>query len=220
MYSRADLEKLAEVIRKGSYLIVCDDIYHKLVYDGERFTSLLAVAPDLADRVIIINGVSKTYSMTGWRLGYALGPAKIITAMENIQSQSTSNPTSFVQRAAAAALTGDQGCVEEMRKVFEGRRNHIVSMLNAIPGVSCGLPKGAFYAFPNVKGLFGKKTRSGETLTGSMNVASWLINEARIAVIPGGPFGADENLRLSYATSDAKIEEGLKRFSEAVSKLS
>lgn len=220
MYDAAQLEALAEVIRKGSYMVVSDDIYDKLVYDGLRFTSILEVAPDLADRVVIINGVSKTYAMTGWRLGYAAGPAWLISAMENIQSQSTSNPTSFVQKAAATALTADQSCVTGMRDIFRKRRDLLVAGLNAIDGVACRTPKGAFYAFPNVTGLFGKKTPDGSVLANSMDVTAYLLAEARIAVVPGGPFGADDNLRLSYATSEKLIEEGLRRMKEAVGRLS
>lgn len=220
MYTREDLLALAEVARKGDYIIVSDDIYDKLVYDGGKFTSILEVAPDLKNRVVIINGVSKTYAMTGWRLGYALGPKWLIQAMENIQSQSTSNPTSFVQKAAALALTGDQTCVSQMREVFEKRRNMIVAGLNSIDGVTCRMPKGAFYAFPNITGLYGKKTPKGEVLTDSMSVTAYLLEEARIAVIPGGPFGANDNLRLSYATSEKLITEGLARMKAALGRLS
>lgn len=219
MYSREKLALLAEVIRKGDYLVVSDDIYDKLVYDGKSYTSLLQVAPDLAERVVIVNGTSKTYSMTGWRLGYGIGPRWLIAAMENIQSQSTSNPTSFVQKAAAVALTADQSCIGEMRDVFQKRRDMIVAGLNEIPGVTCRTPAGAFYAFPNVTGLFGKKTPEGETLTDSITVTAYLLEEARVAVIPGGPFGADNNLRLSYATSENLILEGLRRIRAAVEKL-
>lgn len=220
MYHADALEKIAEVVRKSNFMVVSDDIYAKLVYDGSKFTSLLEVAPDLKDRVIIVNGVSKSYAMTGWRLGYACGPKWLISAMENIQSQSTSNPTSFVQAATATALTGDQHCIDAMRDTFEKRRNMLVDGLNAIPGFSCRVPEGAFYAFPNVTGLYGKKTKKGETLTDSMSVTAWLLDEARVAVIPGGPFGAKDNLRLSYATHEGHITDGLARIRDAVATLS
>jgi aspartate aminotransferase len=217
MYDRASLAALAEVIRGRDLVVVSDDIYQKLTYGKSRFVSLLEVAPDLRDRVVIVNGVSKSYAMTGWRLGYAAGPKSLITAMENMQSQSTSNPTSFVQAAAAVALTADQGCIAEMVKVFERRRDFIVEKLNAIPGVRCSVPPGAFYVFPNVAELYG--SRAGDrTIRNSLDLADYLL-DARVAVIPGAPFGADNYIRLSYATSDAAIAEGVKRMTEAIGKL-
>ncbi len=218
LYGADDLRALAEVIRRHDLVVVSDDIYQHLVYGGARFTGLLEVAPDLRDRTVIVNGVSKTYAMTGWRIGFAAGPAPLIGAMEKIQSQSTSNPTSFAQKAAAVALTGPQECVAQMRSAFEARRDLLVLGLNAIPGISCPAPQGAFYAFPNVAALYG--TRAGETtIASSFDLARYLLDEARVALVPGAPFGSDAHLRLSYATSEASIREGLERIGTAVARL-
>ncbi len=218
LYRRNDLAGLAEVLRGRDALVVSDDIYQRLVYGGERFTGILDVAPDLRDRVVIVNGVSKAYAMTGWRIGYAAGPAEIVGAMEKLQSQSTSNPTSFVQKAAAVALTGPQDCVETMRRAFERRRSLIVEGLNQLPGVHCRTPEGAFYAFPNVAALFGR--RAGDTVIGnSFDLARYLLDEARVAVVPGAAFGSDAHCRLSYAASDDQIREGLARLAAAVDRL-
>ncbi|GAB4251019.1 pyridoxal phosphate-dependent aminotransferase [Deferrisoma sp.] len=218
LYTREDLAALAEVLRGRDVVIVSDDIYHRLVYGEARFTSILEVAPELRDRTVIVNGVSKTYAMTGWRIGYAAGPAEAIAAMEALQSQSASNPTSFAQKGAVAALTGPQDCVEEMRRAFEARRDLIVETLNRIPGVTCRSPEGAFYVFPNVSGLLGR--RWGDREIGCpADLAAYLLDEARIAVVPGEPFGSDRHLRLSYAISDDAIREGLRRFAEAAARL-
>jgi aspartate aminotransferase len=219
MYSRGELEKLAEVARRHNFLIVSDDIYHKLVYDGAEFCSILHAAPDLMDRVVIVNGVSKTYAMTGWRLGYALGPVDIISAMEKLQGQSTSNPTSFAQKGAIEALVGDQSCIDHLLAIFKERRNLLVEGLNEMELITCRMPVGAFYAFPNISGIFGKKTPAGTQLNNSIEVAQYLLDEARIAVVPGGPFGADANVRMSYATSEDSISLGLARMSDALDKL-
>ncbi|WP_025323147.1 pyridoxal phosphate-dependent aminotransferase [Deferrisoma camini] len=219
LYRAEHLEALADVIRGRDLVVVSDDIYHRLVYGDERFVSILEVAPDLRDRTVIVNGVSKTYAMTGWRIGYAAGPAEVIRAMEALQSQSTSNPTSFAQKGAVAALIGDQACVEEMRRAFARRRDLIVEALNRIPGVTCRRPEGAFYVFPNVSGLFGR--RWGDRGIGApADLAAFLLDEARVAVVPGEAFGSSEHLRMSYATSEDAIREGVGRFAEAVGRLS
>jgi aspartate aminotransferase len=219
MYTRRDLEALAAVLRDRDVLVVSDDIYHKLTYDGAPFASILDVAPDLRDRVVIVNGVSKTYAMTGWRIGYALGPKALIAAMENIQSQSTSNPTSFAQKGAAAALTDGQGCVDEMVREFSERRRILVDGLNAIPGIRCTVPRGAFYAFPRVSATYGARSPSGEVIGDSLSFASYLLEAARVAVVPGGPFGSEEHVRLSYATNLSSIREGVRRIAEALARL-
>lgn len=219
MYGRLHLESLAEVIRGRDLLVVSDDIYQKLVYEGGRFVGLLEVAPDLRDRVVIVNGVSKTYAMTGWRIGYAAGPSKLVAAMEKLQSQSTSNPTSFAQKAAAVALTGPQECVAEMVAAFARRREFLTEGLNSLPGIRCPLPQGAFYAFPNVSGVYGSRFE-GEEIRNSFDLARFLLDEARVAVVPGAPFGSDQHLRLSYATSLDVIREGLERFEAALARLS
>jgi aspartate aminotransferase len=157
--------------------------------------------------------------MTGWRLGYALGPTEIIAAMEKIQGQSTSNPTSFAQVGAIEALVGDQSCVAELLAIFDKRRNILVKGLNEMELISCRMPAGAFYAFPNISALFGKTTPGGEVLADSFDVAKYLLEEAKIAVVPGAPFGADANVRMSYATSEDAITTGLARMSSALDKL-
>ncbi len=218
MYHRSHLEGLAEVLRGHSALVVSDDIYQKLVYGERPFTGILEVAPDLRDRVVIVNGVSKTYAMTGWRIGYAAGPAPLIAAMENLQSQSTSNPTSFAQKAAAAALLGPQECVAEMVRAFAERRDVLVAGLNALPGVRCSVPEGAFYAFPNVSELFGSRHAKG-TIASALDLAAYLLSEAQVAVVPGEPFGSPDHARLSYATSLDAIRAGLTRLGTAIARL-
>ncbi|MBI5443581.1 MAG: pyridoxal phosphate-dependent aminotransferase [Deltaproteobacteria bacterium] len=219
MYTAADLAALAEVLRGRDVLVVSDDIYHKLTYNGGRFASLLEVAPDLRERTVVVNGVSKTYAMTGWRIGYAAGPRKIIAAMEDIQSQSTSNPTSFAQKGAAAALLGSQDSVAEMLSAFAERRRFLVEALNAIPGVRCSAPEGAFYAFPNVSSLYGRCSPRSVEIQDSLAMSSYLLDEARVAVVPGGPFGSEDHIRLSYATSMDAIREGVRRMAEALMRL-
>ena len=219
MYTRRDLEALAEVLGSRDVLVVTDDIYHKLIYDGSEFVSILDVAPTMRDRVVVVNGVSKTYAMTGWRIGYAAGPKELISAMENIQSQSTSNPTSFAQKGAAVALTGDQGCVDEMVEAFSERRKVLVDGLNAIPGVRCTMPQGAFYAFPNVSQVYGSQSPKGTLIADSLSFAGYLLEEARVAVVPGGPFGSEEHVRLSYATDLSSIRYGVQRIGAALARL-
>jgi aspartate aminotransferase len=200
MYDRESLEAVARVLGQTPITVVSDDIYHKLVYDGEPFLGLLDVAPELRKQTVIVNGVSKIYAMTGWRIGYAAGPEPIISAMERLQSQSTSNPTSFAQKAAAAALTGPQDCVGEMVHAFAMRRDTLVRELNTLPGVHCPMPRGAFYAFPNVSDLYGTMHGRKEIPDG-LALAGYLLHEARVAVVPGAPFGATDHVRLSYAAS-------------------
>jgi aspartate aminotransferase len=219
MYRPAELEALALVLRDRDVVVVSDDIYHKLVYDGAEFSSILQVAPYLRDRVVIVNGVSKTYSMTGWRIGYAAGPKKLITIMEDIQSQSTSNPTSFAQSGAATAITGPQACVEAMVAAFSERRRFLVDRLNCLPGVTCRTPEGAFYAFPNVSGLYGRLTPAGVRIDDSMSLTAYLLEAARVAVVPGGPFGSEDHIRISYATSLEQIREGVARIADALGRL-
>ncbi|MBI5016667.1 MAG: pyridoxal phosphate-dependent aminotransferase [Deltaproteobacteria bacterium] len=219
MYGRDELAALARVLDDRDVVVVSDDIYHKLTYDGARFVSLLGVAPSLRDRTVIVNGVSKTYAMTGWRIGYAAGPERLIQAMEDLQSQSTSNPTSFAQAGAVEALSGPQACVGEMVAAFDERRRLLVAGLDALPGVRCPLPQGAFYAFPNVSGVYGSVTPSGVEIRNSLTLAAYLLEEAQVAVVPGGPFGADDYIRLSYATSLDNIRKGLGRVAEALGRL-
>jgi aspartate aminotransferase len=196
-----------------------DEIYAQLVYEGFEQTSLLTVAPELKERIIIVDGVSKTFAMTGWRVGWMLAPAHVCKACDTIQGQATTNPTTASQWAALAALTGPWEPMEKMRVAFEERRSIIVDALNAIPGFECRMPEGAFYAFPSVQALIGK--RAGDvTITDDVALATYLLEVAKVAVVPGTAFGAPGFLRMSYAASNEQIREGVRRIAEAVAKLS
>jgi aspartate aminotransferase len=210
VYTEAELRALADVLSRRDVTVVSDEIYEKLIYGDARHVSPAALSPAMKERTIVVNGVSKTYAMTGWRIGYAAGPADVIEAAGRLQSQSTSNPTSIAQKASVAALAGDQSCIGAMAAEYDKRRRHMVRRLNAIPGVSCREPLGAFYAFPRVSALFGK-TVDGVRIDGSTTLADLLLDKSRLAVIPGSGFGADDYLRLSYATSMAVIDKGLDR---------
>lgn len=217
-YDRATLEEIASVVVRHDLLVISDEIYEKILYDGAAHVSIASLGPEIAARTVIINGVSKAYAMTGWRIGYAAGPQELITAMANIQSQSTSNPCSIAQKAAVAALRLGEPFTVTMVEEFSRRRTTIVHGLNRIPGISCQMPRGAFYAFPNIKGVLGRQGPSGMLQTPT-DVAQYLLDEARIAVVPGEPFGSKEHLRLSYATSMTSITRGLERIEQAFAKL-
>jgi aspartate aminotransferase len=217
-YDRATLEEIASVAVRHDLLVISDEIYEKVLYDGAAHVSIASLGPEIAARTVIINGVSKAYAMTGWRIGYAAGPQELITAMANIQSQSTSNPCSIAQKAAVAALRLGEPFTINMVEEFSRRRTTIVHGLNRIPGVSCRMPRGAFYAFPNIKGVLGKQGPSGMLQTPN-DVAQYLLDEARIAVVSGEPFGSKEHLRLSYATSMTSITRGLERLEQALAEL-
>ena len=217
-YTASELEAIVEVALDKDILVVSDEIYERLVYDGFDFTSVATLSTRAKEGSVILNGVSKTYSMTGWRIGYAAGPAALIKAMAKIQSQSTSNPTSISQWASLEALSGPQDAVDNMLKEFAKRRTLMIDGLNAIEGVTALTPEGAFYAFPNVSSFFGKK--DGERLiNGSADMAEYLLDTVELAVVPGVAFGSDANLRFSYACSAKVIEEGLKRLATALSRL-
>lgn len=217
-YRREDLRALADVLADHDCWIIVDEIYAELVYDGFEQTSILTVAPELKDRIILVDGVSKTYAMTGWRIGWMLGPAQVAGACAKLQSQSTTNPTTVAQFAAVAALEGPQDCIAEMGAAFAERRDRLVAGLNAIDGISCRTPEGAFYAFPNVSALVGKRA-NGEVIEDDLQLCSYLLDSARCALVPGTAFGAPGFLRFSYATSMEQIDEGLRRIAEAVAKL-
>ncbi len=217
-YTRDELKEIAKVVKATGIMLISDEIYEKIVYDGFKSCSIVTVAPEIKDQAIIVNGVSKTYSMTGWRIGYTAGPEEIISAMAKIQSQSTSNPTSIAQKASLEALSGPQDCILEMVSAFDKRRKYMVERLNSIPGFSCFNPTGAFYTFPNVSGTFGKKC--GEfSVTDSSSLSKYLLESCHVAVVAGMGFGADNNIRLSYATSFENIEKGLNRIQKAVEEL-
>ncbi len=206
-YTRAELTALGEVLRKHPRVVICtDDMYEKILWSGEPFVNILNVCPDLYDRTVIIHAVSKTYSMTGWRIGWACGPAQLITAMTDIQSQSTSNPNSIAQMAAEAALTGDQACVGEMVKAFKGRHDRLVAGLNEIPGVKCLPGDGTFYAFPDFSGLMHKLGCKND-----LELADIILQKGRVALVPGSAFGAPGYMRLSFATSDKVLTESVAR---------
>ncbi len=217
-YSENEIAALAEVARTYDFWIIVDEIYSRLIYDGFNHRSILQVAPDLCDRIAIVDGVSKTYAMTGWRIGWVLAPESVARACETIQSQSTTNPTTVAQYAALAALKGPQEPSEQMRAIFETRRNRLVEGLNCISGLSCRMPTGAFYAFVNVSGLLGKRDDRLE-LSDDLTVSQWLLQKANVAVVPGSAFGGPGYIRLSYALSIEQIEAGLERIANAVAQL-
>jgi len=218
-YNRDELLAIGAILENHDCLIFADDIYEKIIYDGFEVHNLVTLCPTLRERTLIINGVSKTYAMTGWRIGYAIGPSDVIAAAGKIQSQSTSNPTSIAQWAALVALRGPQDTVAMMVREFHKRREVIVERLNTIPGIRCLKPQGAFYVFPNIGALIGKSA-NGKKLTSPCDVADYLLEEAKVAGVPGEDFGSQEHIRFSYATSLADIEKGCARIRDAVMKLS
>jgi aspartate aminotransferase len=220
VYSAAQIEALAEVCVEKDLLVVSDDIYRQLVYGDASYHSIAAVGPEIARRTILVDGVSKTYAMTGWRIGYTVGPVPLIKAMAKIQGQATSNPTHIAQLAALAALTGPQDCVAEMRAAFNERRLAMVKLLRAIPGVTCREPKGAFYAFPDVSSYLGKQSPEGHLLDDDVKLCDWLVEIGKVAVVPGSGFGAPGFVRLSYACSMQDIEVGVGRMARALATLS
>lgn len=219
VYSAKKLKELADFLSDKDIYVVSDEIYEHLVYDGAKAVSIASLSEEIKEKTIVVNGVSKTYSMTGWRIGYAAGPKEIIRAMDTIQSQSTSNPTSISQAAAVEALNGEQHMIKNMVKEFSERRNYIVDALNGIPGITCKKPAGAFYVFPGISDLYGKKYERF-VINNSLDFSSILLEKARVAVIPGAGFGNDKHVRLSYACSMDNIRKGVERIKEFVTKLS
>ena len=218
-YTKKEMEKIAEIAISKNIFVISDEIYEKIVYDGFEFISIASLSEEMKKKTIIVHGVAKTYAMTGWRIGYTAGSEEIISAMNNIQSQSTSNPTSISQKASVEALSGPQDEVTRMVDAFAQRRNYIVDRLNEIPGVSCYKPVGSFYVFPNFSSYYGKSYQS-KKIENSTVLADYLLDVAKVAVVPGVEFGADPFERLSYATSMEDIKEGLNRIEEALMKLS
>jgi aspartate aminotransferase len=218
VYSLEDLKALGEVLRKHpNILIATDDMYEHIALTDAKFVNILDACPDLYPRTMVLNGVSKAYAMTGWRIGYAAGPENIITAMENVQSQSTSNPTSISQVAAEAALNGDQSCITPMLKAFRERHLFVVNELNKIPGLSCLLAGGAFYAFPDARVAIAALHKKG-ILKDSTDIAfsEYLLVEAGVAVVPGSAFGSEGYIRLSFATSQENLRKALERIAKAL----
>ncbi len=219
-YSKDELAAIAKVLMKHTHVhIMTDDIYEHVIYGNEKFYTIAQIEPKLQSRTLTINGVSKAYSMTGWRIGYAAGEKPLIKAMAKIQSQSTSNPCSISQYASIEALNGSQDFIEVRKEAFKKRRDFVVKGLNEIEGVECVMPGGAFYVFPSVKGLIGKKSQDGKVLENSVDICNFLLEIAQIAAVPGSAFGMDGFLRISYATSDDLLHEALSRFKQAVAKL-
>jgi aspartate aminotransferase len=212
-YGLEELKALGAVLKKHpNVLIATDDMYEHILLNDQPFSNILNACPELYDRTIVLNGVSKAYSMTGWRIGYAAGPAKLIGAMKKVQSQSTSNPTSIAQVAAQAALEGDQGCVAEMVKAFRQRHDYVVEALNAIKGVECIPADGTFYAFPSFQGVIDTDPR----FENDLDLAEFLLNEAGVALVPGSAFGAPGNMRLSFATSLEILQDAIGRIQKAL----
>ncbi|HOJ70540.1 MAG TPA: pyridoxal phosphate-dependent aminotransferase [Syntrophorhabdaceae bacterium] len=215
VYYRENLEKIGRLAVENNLYIISDEIYEKLTYDDYRHISIASLDKSFKDRTIICHGVSKTYAMTGWRIGYAAGPAHVIKAMSNIQSQSTSNPTSISQMAAIAALNGPQDIIPIMVNEFKKRRDFIISELRSIEGVTCYKPKGAFYAFPNFNAILGKRYKD-KTIESSATLTEILLEDFHTAVVPGAEFGKEGYIRLSFATSMDVIKKGLERIKKAV----
>ena len=210
-YTRAELAALGEVLlQHPQVLVATDDMYEHILWSEEPFCNILNACPALYDRTIVLNGVSKAYAMTGWRIGYAGGPADLIKAMKKIQSQSTSNPTSIAQVAAEAALNGDQGCIAPMLKAFKERHDHVVARLNALDGVHCLPADGTFYAFPD----FRKVIAANPNVNSDVELAEYILNEAGVALVPGSAFGAEGYLRLSFATSMENLDAALDRIAD------
>jgi len=218
-YDKKSLEGIAELVMKYNMYVISDEIYEKLTYDGFEHVSIASIDRSLKEKIIVVNGLSKSYAMTGWRIGYAAGPKQIIQAMTNIQSQSTSNPTSISQKAAVEALNGPQDFIKSMCAEFNKRRNFLVHELNSIPSVSCLTPTGAFYAFPNISGLYGK-SYNHTVISSSSDLALYLLEAAKVALVHGGAFGDDNHIRLSYATSLDEIKKGVDKMRGALNRLS
>ena len=219
-YERNELAALMEVLIRNPHVwIMSDDIYEKIVYDDFVFTTPAQIAPELYDRTLTVNGVSKAYAMTGWRIGFAGGPTHVIKAMAKIQSQSTSNPCSISQAAALAALSGDQSFLKPRNAAFKKRRDMVVSLLNIIDGLTCRNPEGAFYVYPSCAGLIGKTTSDGKTITNDEDFATYLLETAGVAVVFGQAFGLGPHFRISYAASDTVLKEACHRIHQACSGL-
>ncbi len=219
-YSAAELNELAQVLLRHPHVnIMADDIYEHLTFDDLKFATIAEIEPKLKDRTLIINGVSKSYAMTGWRIGYGAGPEKLIKAMSMIQSQSTSSPCSISQAAAVEALNGPQNYIHESKTVFQARRDMVVKMLNDIEGIDCNTPNGAFYVFPSCKGLLGKTTPEGKIIENDSDFVSYLLEESLVAAVQGSAFGTPNCFRISYAASEDFLQNAMKRIAAACAKL-
>ncbi len=219
-YTKADMKAITDVLMRHPHVwVMSDDMYEHLVYDGFEFVTPAEVEPGLIDRTLTVNGVSKTYAMTGWRIGYAGGPAELIKAMAKVQSQSTSNPSSISQAAALEALDGSQDFIAERNDVFRQRRDMVVDLLNDIPGLSCNKPEGAFYVYPSCAGVIGKKTPDGKVIEGDGDFVTYLLEAANVAAVQGEAFGLSPYFRISYATSTEALQEACGRIKKAAEAL-
>lgn len=220
VYSRQELRALADVlVRHPQVWVLSDDIYEHVLFDGREFCTMAQVAPELKERTLTVNGVSKAYAMTGWRIGYCVGPLELIKAITKLQSQSTSNPSSIGQAAALEALTGPQGFIAERTTIFQDRRDAVVAQLNDIPGITCHLPEGAFYVFPSCAGILGKTTPSGQVLKTDEDFVLYLLDSEKLAGVHGAAYGSTPFFRFSFATSIAVLNEGCIRLRRACEQL-
>ena len=218
VYSPAEIQAIADVLAETDVFVISDEVYEKILYDGAEHVSIASSSPAVKDRSLVVNGVSKTYAMTGWRVGYGAAPPELIRLMAKVQSQETTNTCTVSQYAALEALTGPQDSVEHMRQAFSKRRGAIVDRLNAMPGINCRMPKGAFYVFPDVSGLLGRAAGT-RTITNDLDLCEYLLDEARVAGVAGSGFGAPRHIRFSYATSMELIDRAMDRVHRAVNKL-
>jgi aspartate aminotransferase len=219
-YTEAELKAIGEVLRRHPHVwVMADDMYEHIVYDNFHFTTIAQVCPDLYERTLTVNGCSKAYAMTGWRIGFAGGPTPLIKAMAKLQSQSTSNPCSIAQAAATAALNGPQDFLIERNVAFQKRRDLVISMLNQINGFHCPTPEGAFYVYPDVSGVIGKSTPKGKRIENDSDLIDYLLDEGRVAAVNGAAFGLEPAFRISYATSEAILTEACTRIQTAVNDL-
>ena len=219
VYTRDEMAALGEVALEHDLYILADEIYEKLIYDGAEHVSMAQISPKLKARTIVVNGVSKTYAMTGWRIGYAAGPRDVVDLMDKAQSQTVSHPSSISQKAAVEALNGPQDMVETMRVEYDKRRRFMVERLNALDGVHCDLPLGAFYVYPDLSSYFGHSAAGGRPIEGSGELCDYLLEEARVACVPGSGFGTRDHIRLSYATSMQNLQMAMDRITAALEKL-
>lgn len=218
VYIREDLEKLGKLAIEKNFYIISDEVYEKLVYDGEPNCCTASISPEIKEKTITINGVSKSYAMTGWRIGFAVGPSDVIKAMTDYQGHTTTSPNSPAQYASVEALANSDESIEKMRQEFDRRRLYIVERLNSMEGIKCNLPAGAFYVMPNIKSFYGK-TYNDYVINNSRDMSDYLLEEARIAVVTGDAFEAPDNLRISYSNSMGNLKNGMARMEEALKKL-
>ncbi|ANN76336.1 pyridoxal phosphate-dependent aminotransferase [Bordetella flabilis] len=220
IYSKAEMQALADVLARHPHVwVLADDMYEHIIYDGLPFVTPAQVDPSLKPRTLTVNGVSKAYAMTGWRIGYAGGPGELIKAMTKLQSQSTSNPSSISQAAATEALAGPQHVIAERRAIFQARRDAVLALLRSIPGIDCHTPEGAFYLFPSCAGLLGRTTPGGKRLMTDEDFVLYLLDEENLALLQGAAYGVESHFRISFATSMAMLEEGCARLRRACGKL-